>query len=95
VYITDVEPRAPDTEVMNRAAREQRLLLTEDKDFGDLVFRDARPVPGIVLMRIDASHRLQKGPRVLAAIELFGQDLFGHYTVVESARFRSRPLRSL
>lgn len=47
VYMSDVEPRAADTEVMNRAHHENRLLLTEDKDFGDLVFRQARPVPGI------------------------------------------------
>jgi predicted nuclease of predicted toxin-antitoxin system len=93
VYIAHVEPRAPDAEVMDRACREQRLLLTEDKDFGDLVFREARPVPGIVLLRIDTAHRLHKGPRLLAAIERFGEALFAHYTVVESARFRSRPLR--
>jgi predicted nuclease of predicted toxin-antitoxin system len=95
VYMSDVEPRAPDTEVMDRACREQRLLLTEDKDFGDLVFREARPVPGIVLMRIDTAQRSRKGPRLLAAIERFGDALFAHYTVVESARFRSRPLRPL
>jgi predicted nuclease of predicted toxin-antitoxin system len=95
VYMTDVEPRAPDTEVMDRATREQRLLLTEDKDFGDLVFREARPVPGIVLLRIETAHRLLKGRRLQAAIERFGETLFGHYTVIESARFRSRPLRSL
>jgi hypothetical protein len=59
--MTDVEPRAPDTEVMDRATREQRLLLTEDKDFGDLVFRDARPVPGIVLMRIDTRIVCKRG----------------------------------
>lgn len=63
VYMSDVEPRAADTEVMNRAHHENRLLLTEDKDFGDLVFRQARPVPGIVLLRIDSSRRLRKGPR--------------------------------
>jgi predicted nuclease of predicted toxin-antitoxin system len=93
VYMSDVEPRAPDTEVMNRADREDRLLLTEDKDFGDLVFRQARPVPGIVLLRIDSARRLRKGPRLLAAVERFGDTLFGRYTVIEDARFRSRPLR--
>ena len=94
VYMSDVAPRAADTEVMNRADGENRLLLTEDKDFGDLVFRQARPVPGIVLLRIDSSRRLLKGPRLLAAVDRFGDTLFGRYTVIEDARFRSRPLRS-
>jgi hypothetical protein len=92
--MSDVAPRAADPEVMNRAERENRLLLTEDKDFGDLVLPQARPVPGLVLVRIDPSRRSLKGPRLLAAIDGFGDTLFGRYTVVEAARFRSRPLRS-
>ena len=94
VYMSDVAPRAPDPEVMVLADRENRLLLTEDKDFGDLVFRQARPVPGLVLVRIGPEGRLRKGPRLLAAIDRFSDSLFGRYTVIEDARFRSRPLRS-
>lgn len=94
VYMSEVEPRAADPDVMNRAERENRLLVTDDKDFGDLVFRQARPVPCLVLLRIDPSRRSLKGPRLLAAIDRFGETLFGRYTVVEDARFRSRPLRS-
>lgn len=93
VYMSDVAPRATDAEVMSRANGETRLLLTEDKDFGDLVFRQAKPVPGIVLLRIDSARRSHKGPRLLAAIERFGDSLLGRYTVIEDARFRSRPLR--
>jgi predicted nuclease of predicted toxin-antitoxin system len=51
LYVSENSPRATDIDVINRAERDHRLLLTEDKDFGDLVFRQARPVPGIVLIR--------------------------------------------
>jgi hypothetical protein len=73
------------------------LLLTEDKDFDDLYwsFRQARPVPGLDLVRIDSPRRSLKGPRLLAAVDRFGDTLFGRYTVVQDARLRSRPLRSL
>jgi predicted nuclease of predicted toxin-antitoxin system len=37
VYMSDLASRAPDPEVITRADRENRLLLTEDKDFGDLI----------------------------------------------------------
>ncbi len=93
-YMSDVAPRATDAEVTRRAHNESRLLLTEDKDFGDLIFRQARPVPGIVFLRIDSAHRSLKGARLQAAIDKFGETLFGRYTVIEEARFRSRPLRS-
>jgi predicted nuclease of predicted toxin-antitoxin system len=94
VYMAEVAPRTADTEVLNYAVHENRLLLTEDKDFGDLVFRQARPVPGIMLVRIEPPRRSRKRARLLAAIDRFGDTLFGRYTVVEDARFRSRPLRS-
>ena len=58
-----------------------------------MVFRQARPVPGIVLLRIDLARRAHKGARLLAAIDRFGDNLLGRYTVIEDARFRSRPLR--
>jgi predicted nuclease of predicted toxin-antitoxin system len=95
IYVSDIAPRATDAEVMDRANSENRLLLTEDKDFGDLVFRQARPIPGIVLLRIDSARRLRKGVRLLAAIDRFGDTLIGRYTVVEDARFRYRPLRAV
>jgi predicted nuclease of predicted toxin-antitoxin system len=79
--------------VMMRADDEQRLLLTEDKDFGDLVFRQAGRVPGIVLLRIDPMRRELKRLRLQGAVDKFGTELFGRYTVIEAARFRSRPLR--
>ena len=93
LYIADIAPGATDVEVINRSQREGRLLLTEDKDFGDLVFRRSEVVPGIVLLRIGLLLPILKEKRLLAAIGRFGEGLFGHYTVVEEARIRSRPLR--
>jgi predicted nuclease of predicted toxin-antitoxin system len=93
ICVSDIAPRATDLQVMDRANHEKRLLLTEDKDFGDLVFRQARPVPGLVLLRIGSAQRSRKGARLMSVIERFGDTLVGRYTVIEGARFRSRPLR--
>jgi hypothetical protein len=75
--------------------REKRLLLTEDKDFGELVFRRERAVPGVVLMRINPENPALKAVRLAAAIERYGDGLFGRYTVIEGGRFRSRRLWSV
>jgi hypothetical protein len=77
------------------ALREKRLLLTEDNDFGDLVFRRERAVPGVVLIRIDPETPILKATRLTAAIERYGEGLFGRYTVIEEGRFRSRRLWSV
>jgi hypothetical protein len=46
-----------------------------------------------VLLRIDPAMQTLKRERLDAAIERFGDHLFGRYMIVEEARFRSRPLR--
>ena len=93
-YMAEVAPAETDPEAMARAHHEGRLLLTEDKDFGELVFRWNWPVPGVVLLRIDPEKNLLKWARLKAVIETFGERIYGRYTVVETARFRSRPLHS-
>lgn len=93
VYMAEIAPATSDTDVMALAQQDGRLLLTEDKDFGDLVFRRGGLVPGIVLLRIDPAMHALKSRRLDAVVGRFGDNLFGRYMTVEEARFRSRPLR--
>jgi predicted nuclease of predicted toxin-antitoxin system len=81
-----------DADVVALALRERRLLLTEDKDFGDLVFRRGRTVPGVVLMRIGSETSVLKSTCLAAAIDRYREGLLGRYTVIEEGRFRSRRL---
>ena len=92
-YAAEVASGATDAEVLRRAREEGRLLLTEDKDFGELVFRSKLAVPGLVLLRVDAENPFLKWTRLESAIGKFGESLFGRYVVIEETRFRSRPLR--
>jgi predicted nuclease of predicted toxin-antitoxin system len=90
--MAEVAPAASDEEVVQRARIEGRVLLTEDKDFGDLVFRRGQTVAGVVLLRLDPAMRELKGVRLDAAISRFGENLLGRYTTIEEARFRTRRL---
>ena len=90
VYIAEAAAGFGDAEVIALALREKRLLLTEDKDFGDLVFRRERTVPGVVFIRVGSERPAIKAVRLKAAIERYGEQLFGRYTVIEEGRFRSR-----
>jgi len=91
-YVIEVTPGESDLQAIDRAQREGRLLLTEDKDFGELVFRRMRLVPGLVLRRIAPERRSLKWTRLEAAINKLGESLYGRYTVIEQSRFRSRRL---
>jgi predicted nuclease of predicted toxin-antitoxin system len=94
LYMAEIAPAESDSAVIARAQQDKRLLLTEDKDFGELVIRRGYAVPGLVLLRIDTSMSAGKADRLDAAINRFGNDLFDRYMIVEEARFRSRPLRT-
>ncbi|WP_369723514.1 DUF5615 family PIN-like protein [Bradyrhizobium sp. LLZ17] len=91
-YVAEFAASVSDTEVIALASREGRLLLTADKDFGELVFRRGQVVPGLVLLRIDPGNGALVWARLLEAINQFGEGLFGRYVVVDEIRFRSRSL---
>jgi predicted nuclease of predicted toxin-antitoxin system len=92
VYVAADGSGSTDPQVVLRAREEDRVLLTEDKDFGDLVFRFRLALPGVVFLRILPEDRAIKWDRLSAAIEQFGTGLIGRYVVVEKSRMRSRPL---
>lgn len=91
-YVAEVASGLTDTEALALAQDQQRLFLTEDKDFGELVFRFCLPAPGLVLLRIDPARTTLKWQRLRAAIDQFGDRLLGHYVVITETRSRSRPL---
>jgi predicted nuclease of predicted toxin-antitoxin system len=92
-YIAEIASGLSDTEALALARAEQRLFLTEDKDFGELVFRFQLSVPGLILLRIDTTRPLDlRWTRLEAAITQIGEGLFGRYVVVIQNRTRSRPL---
>lgn len=92
-YAAEMAAGEPDIAIVALAIRENRLLLTDDKDFGELVVRRRWAVPGVVLMRVTSDEPLARWSRLHAAITRFGDGLHGQYLVVEDARFRIRPIR--
>lgn len=90
VYALETLSGTSDTYIVHRAIDENRLLLTEDKDFGELVFRQRLKPPGIVFLRIPPEQRSFKWVQLRAVIERQGGKLYGRYTVVETSRFRTR-----
>jgi predicted nuclease of predicted toxin-antitoxin system len=55
--VSEVNPRAEDSEVIRLAVREKRILLTEDKDFGQLVYSHGQKTLGIIFLRFPTSVR--------------------------------------
>lgn len=52
-------PGLPDTEVLAQAYHARRILITDDRDFGELVFRLRQPHAGVIYLRLDPTVNLQ------------------------------------
>lgn len=91
-YILEKKRGAPDEEILLGAYNEERILITEDKDFGELVYRLKKPSRGIVLIRIDVKDRHMKSDRLKKLIDNYENRLPGHFVVVNTQKFRFRPL---
>ena len=93
VWVRTECPGISDQDVLARAQAEGRLLVTFDKDFGELAFRYGLPSTcGIVLFRIAAPSPSRVKRVAVMALES-RDDWQGHFSVVEDARVRMTPLR--
>jgi predicted nuclease of predicted toxin-antitoxin system len=93
--IGELERGANDRQIVARAEREGRILLTFDKDFGDIAFGSGLPPTcGIILFRFTPRDPDDAVAVILTAIAL-RQDWAGRFAVVERDRLRVRRLRSL
>jgi len=88
-----LKPGAEDDEVTSIARERGCILVTNDKDFGRLVFLREKRVPGALLLRLPGMSGAEKAPIVRAAVRETGSSLPRHFVVVEPGRVRSRPLR--
>lgn len=94
LWIRTESPGISDLEVMKYACVEKRIILTYDKDFGELAVKDNLcPSAGIILFRLP-----MKSPAVIAKYILdilkSRTDWEGHFSVIEEKRIRMRPLPS-
>lgn len=83
---------SPDAEVLNFADAEGRILITEDRDFGELVVRRGVHVRGVILLELDRLSAAAEVDRVVTVIATHGGQLEGSLIVIEPARTRIRSL---
>lgn len=91
--IAEIAAGATDEQVLERAAHEQRVLITEDLDFGNLVFAHGRSEAGVILLRFRSPARRAKPVTVVEAVSRLGSRLRSAFVVIEPGRVRINPRR--
>ena len=93
-YVRELNQTADDEWVQALANDQQRIVLTNDLDFGHMIFRDRLPCYGVMLLRLGNRSARQRVPFVRAAIEQHERELNGNIVVVGDREIRIRPIPS-
>ena len=86
--VSEIFPRLSDEDVALWARREDRVLLTEDKDFGQLAFASGGPSGSVILIRFPAGTRTALPPAVLEIVDRLAEQLSGTFIVIQPGRVR-------
>jgi predicted nuclease of predicted toxin-antitoxin system len=88
VSIYDESPGVDDDAILHRSFTESRILITGDKDFGELIFRDNRPHHGVVLLRLTNDSPANR-IRVLGdVLQAHGNSVADQFVVVSDSGVR-------
>jgi len=91
LYVAEMEPGVPDIVVLERANEKTALLVTADKDFGELVFREGRlSSGGVVLIRLAGLSSERKTEMVSDAFSKQGKEFSQRFSVISPGRVRIR-----
>ena len=89
-YIMELEPGISDDQIIKKANQESALLITADKDFGEIVFRQKRITEGVILIRLPGISPKNKADIVKTAIQEHAEELEHNFTVITPGVVRIR-----
>jgi predicted nuclease of predicted toxin-antitoxin system len=81
-------PGAEDDAVIDLTVREKRIFVTEDRDFGQLIYAAAKPAPGVIMLRFPSNARAGLPATVVEMVAQHGARLATAFVVVQPGRIR-------
>jgi predicted nuclease of predicted toxin-antitoxin system len=86
--VVELAPGAEDDAIMEVAAREKRIFVTEDRDFGQLIYAAAKPASGVIMLRFPSRARAGLPATVVEMVARYGEKLANRFVVVQPGRVR-------
>lgn len=90
LYVPEIEQGISDEKVLDIANKESAILITADKDFGELVFRQNKITSGIVLIRLTGLQPDVKAAITVTAIKEHQEEIRNNFMVITSETVRIR-----
>ena len=92
IYAAEEMKGSSDIDILERADKEKAILITKDKDFGELVIRHKMHSQGVILIRVDRLNIQANCLWVLQLINKHNTELEYCFTVIEEDKIRIRHL---
>lgn len=90
LYIAELDPGITDEVVLAEAHRGEALLITSDKDFGELIYRQARIRSGVLLLRLAGLSQERKAEVVSSCLNTHGEEMLAAFSVLSPGSLRIR-----
>jgi predicted nuclease of predicted toxin-antitoxin system len=90
VYVAELSPSITDEEVLQQANARSAVLLTADKDFGELIFRQRLVHAGVILLRLAGLANATKAEIVAEVCRDRTVELLGAFSIISPGQVRIR-----
>lgn len=90
IAISKVNPEMTDFDIIQLANKEDAIIITMDKDFGELVFKTHLPHKGILLLRLDDAVSEEKLSAIQNILPDYLAQIQNHFSVYQNGKLRIR-----
>ncbi|KAA9041845.1 hypothetical protein FW778_07460 [Ginsengibacter hankyongi] len=90
IAISKVNPEMTDYDIIQMANKEDAIIITMDKDFGELVFKTHLPHKGILLLRLDDAVSEEKLSAIQNILPDYLAQIQNHFSVYQNGKLRIR-----
>ena len=88
--VRDINPRMDDDKILSIAAHENRMVITMDKDFGELVYHSNLTHSGVLLLRLEDAKADKKVKTIEKILSEYSDRLQNNFCVFQYGRLRIR-----
>jgi predicted nuclease of predicted toxin-antitoxin system len=93
-WVADYDCEMLDKDLLRLSKRERRILLTNDKDFGELIYLQKSISAGVILFRVRGQRVEEKKRLIKKLIDQHGNKLSRHFIVITEKKIRIIPMEA-
>src|SRR3989304_10074734 len=94
-WVADYDCKMNDEGLIKIANTEKRIIITNDKDFGELIFLQKKVSIGVILLRVKGQISQDKIKLIGKLLRDYSNKLLNHFVVITKKRIRFVPLENI